>query len=58
MIELKQSRIAFVGLPDSGKSRFIQEFVKWYSGRKLDAYLSKDVELWNSVQNNNILKKL
>lgn len=35
MIELKQSRIAFVGLPDSGKSRFIQEFVKWYSGRNL-----------------------
>lgn len=35
MIELKQSRIAFVGLPDSGKSRFIQEFVKWYSGREL-----------------------
>lgn len=26
--------------------------------KKLDDYLSKDVELWNSVQNNNILKKL
>lgn len=32
---LKQHRIAFVGLPDSGKSRFIQEFVKLYCGRDL-----------------------
>ena len=33
--DLKQHRIAFVGLPDSGKSRFIQEFVKLYCGRDL-----------------------
>ena len=32
---MKQQRIAFVGLPDSGKSRFIQEFVKLYCGRDL-----------------------
>lgn len=32
---LKQHRIAFVGLPDSGKSRFIQEFVKLYCDRDL-----------------------
>ena len=33
--DLRQHRIAFVGLPDSGKSRFIQEFVKLYCGRDL-----------------------
>lgn len=32
---LVQYRIAFVGLPDSGKSRFIQEFVKMYCERDL-----------------------
>ena len=33
--EILQHRIAFVGMPDSGKSRFIQEFVKLYCGRDL-----------------------
>lgn len=35
MSNLLQTRVAFVGLPDSGKSRFIQEFVKLYCGRDL-----------------------
>lgn len=32
---LTQHRIAIIGLPDSGKSRFIQEYVKYYCGRDL-----------------------
>lgn len=32
---IKQHRIAIIGMPDSGKSRFIQEYVKHYCGRDL-----------------------
>lgn len=32
---IKQHRIAVIGMPDSGKSRFIQEYVKYYCGRDL-----------------------
>lgn len=32
---IKQHRIAVIGMPDSGKSRFIQEYVKHYCGRDL-----------------------
>lgn len=34
-MSILQTRIAVVGLPDSGKSRFIQEFIKYTTGRTL-----------------------